>query len=40
MLLHDNMPADVVSRVAEMLWYPLWDANIRIDHSVRPCPKR
>ena len=34
-LLHDNMPHDVVSQVAELLWYPLWDANIRIDHSVR-----
>jgi [protein-PII] uridylyltransferase len=35
MLLHDNMPADVVSQVADLLWYPLWDANIRLDHSVR-----
>ncbi len=39
MLLHDNMPADEVSQVAEMLWYPLWDANIRIDHSVRTVPE-
>ena len=22
-----------------MLWYPLWDANIRIDHSVRTVPE-
>ena len=35
MLLHDNMPAETVTQVAEMLWYPLWDANIRLDHSVR-----
>lgn len=35
MLLHDNKPADEVSQVAESLWYPLWDANIRLDHSVR-----
>ncbi|MFZ4372940.1 MAG: [protein-PII] uridylyltransferase [Mycobacterium sp.] len=35
MLLHDNMPTDVVTQVAELLWYPLWDANIRLDHSVR-----
>ncbi|MDG4664795.1 [protein-PII] uridylyltransferase [Mycobacterium sp. 236(2023)] len=35
MLLHDNMPAEAVSEVAELLWYPLWDANIRMDHSVR-----
>lgn len=35
MLLHDNMPVDTVGRIAESLWYPLWDANIRLDHSVR-----
>ena len=35
MLLHDNMPVETVSQVAELLWYPLWDANIRLDHSVR-----
>src|SRR6201988_2654382 len=35
MLLHDDMPQDIVGQVAEMLWYPLWDANIRLDHSVR-----
>jgi len=39
MLLHDNMPADIVSQVAELLWYPLWDANIHIDHSVRTVPE-
>ncbi len=39
MLLHDNMPADVVTQVAELLWYPLWDANIRLDHSVRTVPE-
>ncbi|ULE33149.1 [protein-PII] uridylyltransferase [Mycobacterium sp. IDR2000157661] len=38
-LLHDNMPAEVVAQVAELLWYPLWDANIRIDHSVRTVPE-
>lgn len=35
MLLHDNMDTDAVTGVAEALWYPLWDANIRLDHSVR-----
>ncbi|WP_343599322.1 [protein-PII] uridylyltransferase [Mycobacterium sp.] len=35
LLLHDDMPADVVAHVADQLWYPLWDANIRLDHSVR-----
>jgi [protein-PII] uridylyltransferase len=35
MLLHDNMSGDVLERIADRLWYPLWDANIRLDHSVR-----
>src|SRR5262245_8481516 len=39
MLLHDNVPQDIVGQVAEQLWYPLWDANIRIDHSVRTVPE-
>ncbi|UXA19747.1 [protein-PII] uridylyltransferase [Mycobacterium sp. SMC-4] len=39
MLLHDNMPPEAVGGVAELLWYPLWDANIRLDHSVRTVPE-
>ena len=39
MLLHDNMPATSSTQVAELLWYPLWDANIRLDHSVRTVPE-
>jgi [protein-PII] uridylyltransferase len=35
LLLHDGMSADKVRQVADQLWYPLWDANIRLDHSVR-----
>ena len=35
MLLHDDMTTDDVRDVADSLWYPLWDANIRLDHSVR-----
>ncbi len=35
MLLHDNKSADVLQRVADELWYPLWDSNVRLDHSVR-----
>ncbi len=35
LLLHDNLPAETVGQVADLLWYPLWDANIRLDHSVR-----
>src|ERR1700737_2097957 len=39
MILHDNMPANVVSSTADQLWYPLWDANIQLDHSVRTVPQ-
>ncbi|MCV7384080.1 nucleotidyltransferase domain-containing protein [Mycolicibacter longobardus] len=35
LLLHDDMPAETVEKVAELLWYPLWDVNARLDHSVR-----
>lgn len=35
MLLHDNKSDDVLGTVADKLWYPLWDANVRLDHSVR-----
>ncbi|GAA1480415.1 [protein-PII] uridylyltransferase [Gordonia sinesedis] len=38
-LLHDELPPDRVSEVAEGLWYPLWDANIPLDHSVRTVPQ-
>jgi len=33
-LLHDGKPGQI-SSLAERLWYPLWDARVRIDHSVR-----
>ncbi|BBY21611.1 [protein-PII] uridylyltransferase [Mycobacterium stomatepiae] len=35
MLLHNNVSDDVLQRFADGLWYPLWDANVRLDHSVR-----
>ncbi|QIK83222.1 HD domain-containing protein [Sanguibacter sp. HDW7] len=36
-LLHEgrSRDADRVRRVAERLWYPLWDAGLEIDHAVR-----
>ena len=37
-LLHDNVSDDVLEQVADRLWYPLWDANVRLDHSVRTVP--
>lgn len=35
LLLHDNVPDDALAWIADQLWYPLWDANVRLDHSVR-----
>ena len=32
-LVHDGKP-DIAS-VADALWYPIWDAGLRLDHSVR-----
>ncbi len=32
-LVHDGHPR--VTAVAEALWYPLWDAGVGLDHSVR-----
>ena len=38
-LLHDDLSADRLSEVADGLWYPLWDANIPLEHSVRTVPQ-
>ncbi|MFC7447256.1 [protein-PII] uridylyltransferase [Rhodococcus daqingensis] len=38
-LLHDDLDPAVVSEVADRLWYPLWDAHIKLDHSVRTVPQ-
>lgn len=36
MLLHSTeTPASYAGMLAERLWYPIWDAKIRLDHSVR-----
>ncbi|ADG98703.1 UTP-GlnB uridylyltransferase, GlnD [Segniliparus rotundus DSM 44985] len=34
-LLHRGHSPDEVRTVAEGLWYPVWDANIDLDHAVR-----
>ncbi|MFC0450759.1 [protein-PII] uridylyltransferase [Rhodococcus jostii] len=39
LLLHDDMDPAVVAQVADQLWYPLWDAHIKLDHSVRTIPQ-
>jgi [protein-PII] uridylyltransferase len=33
-LLHDGKTADLAS-VADSVWYPIWDAGVGLDHSVR-----
>ena len=32
-LVHDGRPE--IAAVADALWYPVWDAGVRLDHSVR-----
>lgn len=34
-LLHDGSRTEEVAELADGFWYPLWDARIRLDHSVR-----
>lgn len=34
LLLHKADPGQA-ARVAETLWYPIWDSGVRLDHSVR-----
>lgn len=38
-LLHDDVDLERVAEVADRLWYPLWDAHIKLDHSVRTVPQ-
>ncbi|MFT4201907.1 [protein-PII] uridylyltransferase [Gordonia sp. (in: high G+C Gram-positive bacteria)] len=38
-LLHDGDDVDKVHQIADQLWYPIWDANIGLDHSVRTVPE-
>ncbi len=37
LLLHEgrHLPAARIARLAERLWYPLWDGGLRMDHAVR-----
>ncbi|HYY10170.1 MAG TPA: nucleotidyltransferase domain-containing protein, partial [Kineosporiaceae bacterium] len=34
-LLHDGRRGNGIGELADRLWYPLWDAGLRLDHSVR-----
>ncbi|WP_336922795.1 [protein-PII] uridylyltransferase [Aquipuribacter sp. SD81] len=37
LLLHEGrrLPTERLAALADALWYPLWDAGLRLDHSVR-----
>ncbi len=35
LLVHDGVAPEVVAALAERLWYPLWDAGMRVGHAVR-----
>ncbi|WP_371836780.1 [protein-PII] uridylyltransferase [Rhodococcus rhodnii] len=39
LLYDEDLAPDVVGAVADQLWYPLWDAHIKLDHSVRTVPQ-
>ena len=34
-LLHNGKASTKINTLANDLWYPLWDARIRVDHAVR-----
>lgn len=36
-LVHEGRPE--IAAVADALWYPVWDAGLRLDHSVRSVPE-
>ncbi|WP_341267578.1 MULTISPECIES: [protein-PII] uridylyltransferase [Gordonia] len=38
-LVHDDRHRDRLADVADGLWYPIWDAGIKLDHSVRSVPE-
>lgn len=39
-LVHQNSAsADEIAKVADAIWYPIWDAGIALDHSVRSMPE-
>ncbi|MEV5366437.1 [protein-PII] uridylyltransferase [Streptomyces cellulosae] len=35
LLLHDCGDTEAVSKLADRLWYPVWDLGLALDHSVR-----
>lgn len=40
LLIHDHgIAPEQVTSAAERIWYPLWDAHIKLDHAVRTVPE-
>src|ERR1700691_5434029 len=37
LLLHDGR--DDIAKVADRIWYPVWDSGARLDHAVRTVPQ-
>ncbi|TVZ06450.1 [protein-PII] uridylyltransferase [Trebonia kvetii] len=37
LLLHDGR--DDIARIADRIWYPVWDSGARLDHAVRTVPQ-
>jgi [protein-PII] uridylyltransferase len=37
LMLHDGR--DGIARVADRIWYPVWDSGARLDHAVRTVPQ-
>lgn len=35
LVIHDGLADDRLAALAEALWYPVWDARLRLDHAVR-----
>src|ERR1700727_451719 len=36
-MLHDGR--DGIARIADRIWYPVWDSGARLDHAVRTVPR-
>src|SRR5246500_5850259 len=37
LLLHDGR--DGIARIADRIWYPVWDSGAHLDHAVRTIPQ-
>src|SRR6201992_825895 len=37
LMLHDGR--DGIARIADRIWYPVWDSGARLDHAVRTVPQ-